>query len=218
MAKKPTTTKAKPRAAKSPAKAAAKKTAGGSQNKDFKTLGGFLLACYWISIIGGVLLVLSLVPTVLLLIGAGFAYESAGMLPVYTRLSFAYGPIYTAGALVSMVSVIIMAVFFIIAAFQLKARNSAFFDTIVLGMLISLAGSIVSSLLMIRGAYGAAGFISSIIWGAIGFAISMGLAIMYFSKSVRVKVYFSGRPLHASRHWGIIKRLPNFIISEKPLW
>jgi predicted amidophosphoribosyltransferase len=37
---------------------------------------------------------------------------------------------------------------------------------------------------------------------------------MYFSKSVRVNVYFSGRPLHSSQYWPWIKMLPSFIISE----
>ena len=166
--------------------------------QDYTVFGGWLLAWYWCLIIGGVILLLSMVIPALISIAA----------------SFLLGVVYAVGVLVSVVSVCISAVFEIRAAIQLKARNPKFFDTFVLGLLISLGGGIVSNILTITSAYGVGRFVSSTIGSVIGVAIGLCLCIMYFSKSVRVNTYFSGRPLKSSQYWNWIKILPNFIISE----
>jgi len=172
--------------------------AGTSGDKDF---GGWLLFFYWGSIIGGILLVIELLLGLLGTITAASAAEILGY-SGYTT--------YIISALVSLASSAVAMVFYIRAAIQMKARNSRFFDTYVIAAVISFGGSIISSLFT-----GIGSFIGSIIGGAIGFAISISLVIMYFQKSVRVKVYFSGRPLHDSKYWDKIERLPRFIISGK---
>ena len=127
--------------------------------------------------------------------------------------SFLIGIVYAVGILVSIVSICLSALLDIKAAMQMKARNSQFFDTLLLGMLISLGGGIISKLLTIRSFAGVGGFISSTIGSVFAVAISLCLCIMYFSKSVRVSVYFESRPLQNSQFWSLIKLLPDFIIS-----
>ena len=166
--------------------------------QDYTVFGGWLLVWYWGLIIGGIIILLSMVLPALISIG----------------LSFWIGAVYFVGVLVSILSVCVAAVLNIKVALQLKARNPRFFDTLVLSMLIALVGNIVSSILMIRGIYGLGSFIGSLIGSIIGVAVGLGLCIMYFSKSVRVKTYFSGRPLQNSRYWKWIQRLPDFIISS----
>jgi len=167
-------------------------------NQDYTNLGGWLLVWYWCLIIGGVLILLGMALPALISVAA----------------SFLVGIVYTVGVLVSIVSVCISAVLDIKAATQLKARNPQFFDTLLHGMLISLGGGIISKLLMIRSAYGMGSFIGSTIGSFFSVAISLCLCIMYFSKSVRVNIYFNGRPLQSSRYWNWIKVLPSFIISD----
>ena len=169
-----------------------------NQNQDYSVLGGWLLVWYWCLIAGGVLILLSMALPALISLAA----------------SFLIGIVYAVGILVSIASVCVSCLFNIKAAMQLKARNSQFFDTLLLGMLISLAGGIVSNLLTIRSAYGISSFIGSTIGSVVGVAISLCLCIMYFSKSVRVNTYFSGRPLHNSQYWNLIKLLPDFITSD----
>ena len=169
-----------------------------NQGKNYVEFGGWLLVWYWCLIIGGIIVLLSMVIPALISIAA----------------SLLIGVLYTLGVLVSVVSVCVTAIFEIKSAVQMKARNTQFFDTLLLGTLITLAGGIVSSLLMIRGVGGVIGFISSTIGSIIGFAVGMGLCIMYFSKSERAYVYFNGRPLHNSKYWNLIQRLPAFIIAE----
>jgi len=169
-----------------------------NSNQEYTNFGGWLLAWYWCLIVGGIILLLSMVLPALISIAA----------------SFLIGIVYAVGALVSIGSVCISAVFEIMAAMQLKARNPKFFDTFLLGMLISLGGGIISNLLMIRSAYGVGSFIGSTIGSVVGVAIGLCLCIMYFSKSVRVNVYFNGRPLQQSKYWNWIKILPSFIISD----
>ena len=167
-------------------------------NQDYTRFGGWLLVWYWGLIVGGALVLLSMVLPALLSIVA----------------SFFVGIIYAVGVLISIVSICASAVFYIMAALQLKGRNSQFFDTFLFGMLISLGGSIISSLLMIRSVSGVGRFIFSTIGSVIGVALSLCLCIMYFSKSVRVNTFFGGRPLQSSRVWDWIKILPDFIISD----
>jgi len=183
------------------------KTSARAGNQDYKTFGGWLLAIYWCEIIGGILSIIMALTGFLSVLAASSTYVVFGV---------RYGGIGTAyiiSLLISLASSVAATVFYIRSAFQMKARDSRFFDTIVMGMLISFGGSIVSSLFT-----GIGSFIGSIIWGVIGFAIGLGITIMYFQRSVRVKVYFSGRPLHDSRYWDKIENLPDFIISEKPLF
>ena len=166
--------------------------------QDYTIFGGWLLVWYWCLIVGGAILLLSMVVPALLSIAT----------------SFLIGAIYTIGILISVVSVCASAVFEIKAAIQMKARNPKFFDTLVLGVLISLGGGIISNVLMIRSVYGVGSFIGSTIGSIIGVAISLCLCIMYFSKSVRVNTYFGGRPLQNSQYWNWIKILPDFITSD----
>ena len=169
-----------------------------NENQDYTNFGGWLLVWYWCLIVGGVLMVLNMVLPALLAIAA----------------SFLIGPVYAVGSLVSIASICVSAIFEIKAAIQLKARDARFFDTFLLGAFISLGGGIISNLLMIRGAFGAVGFVSSAIGSIVGAAIGLGLCIMYFSKSARVYTYFSGRPVQYSQHWSWIQKLPAFIISD----
>ena len=168
-----------------------------NSNQNYTIFGGWLLVWYWGLIVGGILILLSMVLPALLSIAT----------------SFLIGILYTIGVFVSIISVCISAVFEIKAAIQMKARDPKFFDTLVLGMLISLGGGIISSLLSIRSAYGVGSFIGSTIGSVIGVAISLCICIMYFSKSVRVNTYFNGRPLQNSQYWKWIQLLPGFIIS-----
>jgi len=184
-----------------------------SQNRDYKTFGGWLLVFYWCAIIGGILWVVTSLAGLLAVISTRTAY--AGVYSILGRYGYGgYTSRYFISALVNIASAGIASLLFIRSVIQMKARDSRFFDTLTLGMLISCGGSVVASLL----SSGVTGFISSIIFTAIGFAIGMALTIMYFQRSVRVKVYFGGRPLHDSKYWDKIARLPDFIISEKPLW
>lgn len=168
-----------------------------NENQKYLNLGGVLLAWYWCLIVGGVLTLIGIVPALISIVA-----------------SFVVGVVYAIGALVIIVSVCVSAVFNIKAAQQLKARNPQFFDTFLVGMFISVGGGIVSNLLQIRGVYGISGFITATISSIIGATISLGICIMYFSKSVRVKTYFGGCPLHNSQYWNWIKLLPDFIISD----
>jgi len=213
---KKTKTQAAPRAAKAGAKAGAKgkrqpakKTASG--NQDYKNFGGWLLVWYWLLIIGGILGIITTA-----WVGLYGLYASYQLRYLYaysslysSRIGIGFGPAYIIGILVRIATWAIAAVFWIRSARQMKARQPRFFDTFMLGTLIFLGGSIVSSLF-----YGVVSFISSLFLGVIFTAIGLGLVIMYFSKSVRVKVYFSGRPLHKSKWWDRIKKLPEFIIGE----
>ena len=167
-------------------------------NQNYTIFGGWLLVWYWCLIIGGILTLISMALPALLSIAA----------------SFVIGIVYATGILVSIGSVCVSAVFNVKAATEMKARNPQFFDTLLLGMFVSLGGGIISNLLMIRSAYGVGSFIGSTIGSIIGVAISLCLCIMYFSKSVRVNVYFGGRPLQNSQYWNWIKILPDFIISD----
>jgi len=196
-------------------KQTAKSSASEIQNKDYEVFGGWLLFFYWGSIIGGVFLVIGLLLGLMGTITAAAAYRAASAYAEILGYSGyrAIGATYIISALVSIASSAVAMVFYIRAAIQMKARNSRFFDTYVMAAVISFGGSIISSLFT-----GIGSFIGSIIWGVIGFAIGISLVIMYFQKSVRVKVYFSGRPLHDSKYWDKIERLPDFITSEKPLW
>ena len=169
-----------------------------NQNQDYTTFGGWLMVWYWCLIVGGILILLSMVIPALISIA----------------VSFLIGIIYFAGVMVSIVSVCVSAVLDIKAAVQMKARNSQFFDTLLLGMLVSLGGGIISNLLMIRSTFGVGRFIGSTVGSIIGLAIGLCLCVMYFSKSVRVCTYFGGRPLQDSRYCNWIKLLPEFIISD----
>lgn len=168
------------------------------QTEDYTQLGGFLLVWYWCLMIFGVLLILaSVIPTLVSLASLFF-----------------YGIVYFLGILLSLLASVVFAIFCIKAAGQLKARNPQFFDTYVTAQLVYLAVNIVANLLQISGPYGVGSFISVTIGSIIGLAIGLCLSIMYFSKSVRVGVYFGCRPLHYSRFWAWIKILPDFIISD----
>ena len=163
--------------------------------QDYTVFGGWLLVWYWGLIIGGAIILLSTALPALITIVA----------------SFLIGFVYAIGILVSVVSVCISAVLEIQSAIQLKARNSKFFDTFMLGVLISVGGSIISSILTIRSVSGISRFIGSTVGSVISAAICLCLCIMYFSKSVRVSVYFESRPLQNSQFWSLIKLLPDFI-------
>lgn len=169
-----------------------------NQNQNYTNLGGVLLAWYWCLIVGGVLSLISMAIPALISIAA----------------SFIIGVVYAIGALVTIVTVCVSAVFNIKAAQQLKARNPQFFDTFVMGMFISIGGGIVANLLQIRGAYSISSFVTGTISSIIGVTISLCICVMYFSKSVRAKTYFGGYPLHNSQYWNWIKLLPDFIISD----
>ena len=169
-----------------------------NQNQNYTTFGGWLMVWYWCLIVGGVLLLLTMIIPALISIVA----------------SFLIGIVYFAGVMVSIVAVCVSAVLDIKAATQMKARKPQFFDTLLLGMLISLGGGILSNLLMIRSTFGVGRFIGSTIGSVIGVAVGLCLCIMYFSKSVRVNTYFDGRPLRDSRYWNWIALLPEFIISD----
>ena len=169
-----------------------------NQNQDYTVFGGWLMVWYWCLIVGGILILLTMVIPALVSIAA----------------SFLVGFVYAAGILVSIASVCVSAVFEIKAAIQLKARAPQFFDILLFATVISVGGGILANLLKIRNAYGVTRFIGSTISSLIGFAIGMCLCIMYFSKSVRVNAYFGGRPLQQSRYWNWIKLLPQFIISD----
>ena len=170
------------------------------QNYDhFKTFGGWLLVFYWFSIVGGALTLLTMALPSLIGITASFMY---------------IGAIYGVGVLVNVVSTAASSVFYIKSAIEMKARKPQFFDTLVLALLVMVFGGIISDLLTIRSARGIGGFVSFTIFTLILLAICLCIYIMYFSKSVRVKVYFEGRPLHNSKYWIWIKLLPAFIISE----
>ena len=165
--------------------------------QDYTVFGGWLLVWYWGLIVGGAIILLSTALPALFSVVA----------------SLLIGFVYAIGVLVSVVSVCISAVFEIQAAIQLKARNSKFFDTFMLGVLISLGGSVISNILMIRSISGISRFIGSTIGSVIGAAVCLCLCIMYFSKSVRANVYFECRPLQNSQYWSLIKLLPDFIIA-----
>ena len=169
-----------------------------NQNQDYSVFGGWLLVWYWSLIAGGIIILLSMVLPALFSIAA----------------SILIGIVYLSGVLINIASVCVSAVFEIKAAMQMKAQNPQFFDTLVLGMLISLGGGIVSNFLRISSVFGIGSLLTSSVSSIIGTAVSLCLCIMYFSKSVRVKVYFSGRPLHSSRYWNWIKILPGSITSE----
>jgi hypothetical protein len=168
-------------------------------SQDYTVFGGWLLVFYWCAIISGALTLLLMGLPALIGITASFMI---------------YGLVYGIGTSVLIVSICIAAAFFVKSAIEMKARKPQFFDTLMLALLINIGGGIVSGLLTIRSAYGIGSFISSTIGSIIGFAIGACLVIMYYSKSVRVKVYFSGRPVQSSRYWNWIKLLPPFIISE----
>ena len=170
----------------------------GNSNQDYTVFGGWLLVWYWGLIAGGILILLSMLLPALISIAA----------------SFLIGILYLVGILISIASVCISAGLNIMAAMQMKAGKPQFFDTILFGMAVSLGGGILSSLLTIRSVYGVSSFIGTTISSVIGTAIGLCLCIMYFSKSVRVNVFFNGRPLHSSRYWNWIKLLPDFIISD----
>jgi len=167
-------------------------------NQDYQNFGGWLQVWYWCLIIGGVFTLIGMVIPALFSIVA----------------SFIVGFIYALGVLISVGATCVSAVFNIRAASQLKARKPQFFDTFMFGMIISLGGSIISSLLQIRSASGVGSFIGTTIGGVIGVGIGVCLCVMYFSKSVRVNVFFGGRPLKNSIFWSWIKILPEFIISD----
>jgi hypothetical protein len=167
--------------------------------QDYTVFGGWLLVWYWCLIIGGALTLVGMaLPALISIVG-----------------SFLIGFIYAIGVLISMASICISAICNIYAAIQLKARKTQFFDTYVLGMLVSLVGGIVSSLFKMGGLRGFGGFISSSIGSIIGVGIGLCLCIMYFSRSVRVKTYFGCRPAESSQYWTWIKMLPDFITAEK---
>ena len=128
--------------------------------------------------------------------------------------SFLTGIVYALGLLISIAALCVSAVFQIKAAGQLKARNPQFFDSLLFGVVINIAGGLVSGVLMIRSVNGIGRFISSTIGTAASFALSSCLCIMYFSKSARVYGYFGGRPLQQSQYWNWISLLPDFIISD----
>ena len=167
-------------------------------NQQYKVFGGWLLVCYWCLIIGGVLTLLTMALPALLVIA----------------VSFLTGFVYAIGKLISIASTCVAAVFYIKSAMEMKARKPQFFDTFLYGAVISLGGGVLSGLLTIRSAYGIGSFIGTTIGSVIGLAIGLCLSVMYFSKSVRVNVYFEGRPLQKSRYWNWIKILPEFIISD----
>ena len=169
-----------------------------NQSQDYTVFGGWLLVWYWCLIVGGVLTLLSMAIPALFSIAA----------------SFLVGIIYAVGLLISIASVCVTAALNIKAATELKARKPQFFDTILRSTVISFCGGVLASLFQIRSAYGVGGFISSTIGSIIGTALGLCICIMYFSKSVRVNVYFGGRPLQSSQYWDWIKILPTFIISE----
>ena len=167
--------------------------------QDYNVFGGWLLVWYVLLIVGSILNFL----------GSGLV----GLIAIGT--SFIFGPLFGIGSLISIGSTIAFAIFAIMTATQMKARNRQFFDNFIMGFLIITVGNILSSLLQIRTAFGVGNFIGTLIGILIGAAIGLGLYIMYLSKSERVKVYFGGRPLESSRYWGWIRLLPNFIISEE---
>ena len=165
-----------------------------NQNQDYTVFGGWLLVWYWCLIAGGILTLAVMALPALFSIVA----------------SLLRGPLYLIGVLVSIAATGVSVALNIKAAMQMKARNAQFFDTLVLSMLVSVGGSIVSSLLT----KGIVGLITGVIGGAIGFAIGMCLCVMYFSKSVRVNTYFGGRPLKQSKYWEYIQKLPDDIIAD----
>ena len=168
-----------------------------NENQDYTVFGGWLLVWYWSLLIGGILMLIMMVLPALLTIAT----------------SFLIGFIYALGILVSIASACISALFDIQAALQLKARNPKFFDTLVMGSLISFGGGIVSDILKIRRFSGIFRVLSSTVGSAVGVAISLCICIMYFSKSVRVQTYFEGRPLEESQYWTWIQMLPSSIIG-----
>ena len=168
-----------------------------NSNQDYKSFGGWLLVFYLCTIIGGILALLGMALPALLGIVASFLR-----------------PIYGVGVLVGVGASIVSTILLIKSAIELKAKKLQFFDTLVLALVINVCGSILSNFLTIRSAAGVGSVISSSIFSLIGFAIGICLYIMFFSKSVRVAVYFAGRPLQYSKYWDWIKLLPSFIISE----
>ena len=165
---------------------------------DYDSFGGWLMVWYWCLIVGGAMMILFTgLPALIWFFG-----------------SFVNGFMFAVGTLVSLASVVASAVFDIKAALQLKARNPKFFDTFLHGVLISIGGTILSSLFQINGIAGVGSFIGSTIASLFGLAISLCLCLMYFSKSVRVLTYFGGRPVQRSRYWHLIKLLPPFVISD----
>ena len=169
-----------------------------NENQDYTVLGGWLLVWYWSLMVGGILMLLMMVLPALLTIVS----------------SFLIGFIYALGILVSIAASCVSALFDIQAALQIKARNPKFFDTLVMGMFISFAGDIASSILKIRRFSGIFRVFSNAIGSAIGIAISLCICIMYFSKSVRVETYFEGRPIRESAYWNWISMLPGSITGE----
>ena len=167
--------------------------------QDYNVFGGWLLVWYLILIIGSSINLL--------------ASGLAGLIAL--GVSFIVGPLFGIGSLINIAATIAFAIFAIITAIQMKARNRQFFDNFIMGFLIITVGNILSSLLQIRSAFGVGNFIGTLVGILIGAAIGLGLYIMYLSKSERVKVYFGGRPLESSKYWNWIRLLPNFIISEE---
>lgn len=169
-----------------------------NSSQDYNQFGGWLMVWYWCLIIGNAFTILGMVlPALIGIAGA-----------------FLVGIVYLLGSLVSIAATVCAAIMFIQAALQLKARNPKFFDTYLLGLFISVGGSIVSNLLSIRSVGGVGSFIGTLIASVIGLAIGLVLSIMYFSKSKRVAVYFNGRPLQQSKYWGWINLLPGTITSD----
>ena len=127
------------------------------------------------------------------------------------------GILYIFAVLVEAAAFIGSGVLAMMSAKQLKEVNPQFFDTYVLGMLLLAACNIVASLFLTLSLWGTGNLISTIIWQAVSIIIGFCLAVMYFSKSERVRVYFGERPLPKSKFWSTIQQLPTFLTDATPV-
>ncbi len=172
-----------------------------NNNYEYGRLDGFLSVIYWLSIVGGGLLIL------------------IGALAVLGAVPFLLvgGIMYVVGILVDAAALIGGGVLYFMAAKQLKEVNPQFFDTYVLTMLLIAGGSVLSSVFLTLSWWGTGNLISTIIWQAISLVVSFCLSVMYLSKSERVRVFFGDRPLPQSKYWSIIQQLPTFLTDATPV-
>lgn len=172
-----------------------------NNNYEYGKLDGFLSVIYWLSLIGGGLMILTgLISTLRVL-----PYLLVG------------GVFYIFAVLAEVAAFVGSGVLYLMSAKQLKEVNPQFFDTYVVGVLLMAACTIVSSIFLTISWWGTGNLISTIIWQVISLVVSFSLAVMYLSKSERVRVYFGERPLPKSKFWSTIQQLPTFLTDATPV-
>jgi hypothetical protein len=182
-------------------------------------LGGILQYIRIAAILGGIGMI----------IWAPFILLGSGLLALIGFSASVFGYAGTAiSSIIQSISLVVLLVFATIMSFriagQIKNRNYKIYDTYIITMIVYFVYNVVHAFLSMTyyfsdfGYYASKAipsFIWNLVWAIIPVIIYILVWTAYFSKSKRVFAWFNTRPVQASRFYGIISKLPNFIINDK---